>query len=131
MSTVGALTRVSGLAGMSRRAWLATDAVVTGACAVIYLLAAPVLVDLLGSDVGTTRALGGFLLGFTVVVALTASRPSWAAVHLVVAVNAVWVVASLVVAATGALDLTAVGRIWAVAQAGVVGVLAVQQARTT
>lgn len=120
------------LAAAPLRFWLMADAAITGLCAVAYLAAAPLVVDLMGSEVGSTRAIGGFLLGFAVVVALVAARSSTAswAVAAIVTVNAAWVAASLTVVLTGALGLTVLGVIWTIAQALVVAVLATQQFRT-
>lgn len=113
------------------RFWLGADAVVTGANAVVYLAAAPLVVDLLGATTGAVRAIGAFLLVFTGYVALAAVRAADPRhTRTVAAVNAGWSVASVVVVAVGALDLTAVGTVWAIAQAVVVGGLAVQQYRT-
>lgn len=112
------------------RPWFAADAVITGANAVIYLLAASALTGLLGAEEATYRAVGAFLLGYTAVVAAytwssVRARAGW----LIVAANELWVAASLVVAVLGSFDLNAVGRTWVVLQALVVGVLAVLQVR--
>jgi hypothetical protein len=123
---------VAASALQSVRTWLALDAAITGLCGALYLAAAPVVVDLMGSTTGTMRSLGAFLLAFAALVALAArpARPPGGAVPAIVAVNVVWVVASVVVAVAGALDLDGLGRAWAVAQAAVVAVLALQQWRT-
>lgn len=112
--------------------WLGADAAITGLNAACYLLAAPVVVDLVGSDAGTVRVIGGFLLAFAGVVAVVAARGGGSSrpVVAVVATNATWALASLVVVATGALDLTGLGSAWVVAQAAVVGFLAAQQYRS-
>ncbi|WP_036517240.1 hypothetical protein [Nocardioides sp. J54] len=112
------------------RLWFGADALVTGANALAYLVAAGPITDLLGGDAGTVRAIGAVLVGYALLVALyTRSRlatgPGWA----IVAANAVWVVASLEVALTGALGLDGPGRAWVVVQALVVADLAVLQAR--
>lgn len=111
--------------------WFTLDAVVTGANALTYLLAAGLVFDLIGLTTETARWLGVGLLAFTAAVAIAAWRrgPRWLAWD-VVAVNAVWVVASLVVAVSGALDLNGLGRVWTVAQAAVVGAFALLQARS-
>jgi hypothetical protein len=116
----------------SVRFWVAADAAITGANALIYLAAAPVIVDLMGSQTSDVRAIGGFLLAFAALVALVAAPTATPrfGVRVIIAVNAVWVLASLAVAVGGGLGLTALGTVWVVAQAGVVGVLAVQQYRT-
>lgn len=116
----------------SIRFWVAADAVITGANALIYLAAAPVIVDLMGSQTSDVRAIGGFLMAFAALVALVAAPTATPrfGVRVIIAVNAVWVLASLAVAVGGGLGLTTLGTVWVVAQAGVVGVLAVQQYRT-
>lgn len=112
------------------RPWFAADAVVTGANAVIYLLAASALTGLLGAEEATYRAVGAFLLVYAVgVAAYTWSSVGARAGWLIVAANELWVAASLVVAALGGFDLNAVGRTWVVLQAVVVGALAVLQSR--
>jgi hypothetical protein len=111
-----------------RRA-LRLDAVVTGLNGAAYLLAAPLLDDVLGLDPTLLRAVGAFLLAYAAVVWVVGSRPeiSRAAARAVVAVNAVWALDGLAVAATGWGSPTAVGTAWIVAQAGVVGAFAVLQ----
>lgn len=117
--------------GGALRFWLGADAVITGANAVVYLAAAPLVVDLLGTSTGAVRTIGAFLLIFAGYVALAAVRaPERGATRAVVAVNLGWSVASIVAVAVDALDLTAVGATWAIAQALVVGGLAVQQYRS-
>ncbi|KHL09058.1 hypothetical protein CLV56_0311 [Mumia flava] len=113
------------------RMWLQIDAVVTGVNALAYLVAAPLVVDLLGSTEGIVRGIGAFLLLFTLVVVAAAARAgrtpglAWA----VVAGNAIWTVVSLAVVVMGSLELTTAGSAWAVAQAVVVGGLAALQLR--
>ena len=116
---------------MLRRPWFAADAVVTGANAATYLLAAGLLVDLMAGDAATYRWLGGFLALYAGLVAAYAWGPvragaGWA----VVIANEAWVAASLVVAYVGAFGLNDVGRGWVVVQAVVVGALALLQARS-
>ncbi|MDQ6523908.1 hypothetical protein RB608_09870 [Nocardioides sp. LHD-245] len=114
----------------SRRLWFGADAVVTGANGLVYLAAAGLLVDLLGGDAATWRAVGVFLLAYAAGVALYARSPRSArAGWVIVVANALWVIASLDVAVTGALDLDPAGRAWVVAQAVVVGSFVLLQAR--
>lgn len=109
----------------SERTWLTADAVLTGLNGLAYLLVAGPLVELIGSEVSTFRIVGAFLLVFTALVALIArsNDPRGSATRMVVTANALWVLASLVVAGTGAPDLTTIGRVWAAAQGVVVGAL--------
>ena len=113
-----------------RRQWFAVDAAITGVNAVAYLAAAGLLADLLGGSAETYRWVGLFLAGYAALVGLYAgvARSAGAGWAIVVA-NAVWTVASLEVAATGAFGIDALGRGWVVAQALVVGGLALLQAR--
>ncbi|NYJ03664.1 hypothetical protein HNR19_004362 [Nocardioides thalensis] len=122
-------TQLDHTATTARRRWFGLDALVTGANGLAYLVAAGPLTDLLGGDATTFRWIGAFLLAYAVAVGAYAAAPRSAAVGwVIVGANAVWVVASLEVAVTGALDLDAVGRGWAAAQALVVGALAAIQA---
>lgn len=114
--------------------WFGADALVTGANAVAYLALSVPLVDVLGASRGTHLAVGTFLAVFALYVgavalasrrAATPRRGAWAAVL----VNAAWVVGSVVVAVAALGDYSALGRSWLVAQAVVVGALAVMQAR--
>jgi hypothetical protein len=111
------------------RQWLLADAVITGVNAIAYVALATWLTDLLGPDARTLRIIGAGLLVFTGVVGWAVMSGSRSLARGVVAVNALWVVGSLLLAATGALDLTAAGTVWAVAQALVVGLLAGLQAQ--
>ncbi|WP_435769587.1 hypothetical protein [Nocardioides sp. SYSU DS0651] len=128
-STVTGRSR-SGALTAGRGRWFAADAAITGVNAVAYLAAAGLLADLMGASAETYRWVGLFLAGYALAVGLYARstmpvRLGW----VIVVGNAVWVAASLEVAATGAFDLDALGRGWVVAQAVVVAALAVLQAR--
>ncbi|QYG95737.1 hypothetical protein HC251_23795 [Iamia sp. SCSIO 61187] len=98
---------------------LLVDAAVTGANGVAYLAGASLLDGVLGVSVGALRPIGAFLVAFAAVVAVVATRrpvPGGAVRELALA-NAAWVGASLVVAATDALDANGVGTAWTVLQA--------------
>lgn len=101
---------------------LLVDAVVTGANGLAYLAAAGVVGDLLDVSPTVLRPVGAFLVAFAAVVAWVATRPGipTGAVRELVAGNVLWVVASLVVAATNVLDANGWGTAWIVAQAAVV-----------
>ncbi|WP_040833447.1 hypothetical protein [Nocardia brevicatena] len=107
---------------------LRVDAVVTGVNGLAYLALSGPIESLLGLDRGIGIAIGVFLLAYAVAVAVVAapSRISGGASAGVIAVNAAWVVGS-VIATAGGLGLTAVGVVWAVLQALVVGVFATLQ----
>lgn len=115
-----------------RRLCFGVDAVVTAANGAGYLALAGLLDGVLGADAAALRAVGAFLLGFGLLVGgyalrrAAGARAGW----VLVTVNALWVVASLVVAAAGPGDLTTAGRVWIVLQALVVGGLSVLQAGT-
>jgi len=114
--------------GLLRTA-LTLDAAITGANGAAYLVAAPVLHDLLGPPVGALRAVGAFLLVFAAVVWFVGSRStiSLRAAGVVVAVNLVWVIDSLAAAALGWGSPTTIGTVWIVLQAAVVSGLAALQ----
>ena len=105
------------------------DAAVTGANGAAYLLAAPLLHDLLGVPSGTLRGLGAFLLLFAGGVALVAARPvvSPVATEAVIGANALWAVGSVAVVLAGGFALTGVGTAWVLLQAAVVGSFAALQ----
>ncbi|MFI6323164.1 hypothetical protein ACIBG8_36930 [Nonomuraea sp. NPDC050556] len=103
---------------------LALDAVVTGVNGLVYLAAAAPVGDLLGPDAGLLREIGVFLLVYTAGVAFVAFRPKDAAVKAVIALNAVWTLASIAAVVFGLLEFTTLGAVWAIAQALVVGVFA-------
>jgi len=114
--------------GLLRRA-LQLDAVVTGLNGAVYLAAAPVLDGVLGIEAMPMRAIGTFLLAYAAVVWVVGSRsriPRPGA-RAVVAVNAVWALDSVAVAATGWGSPTTLGTAWILLQAGVVGGFAVLQ----
>ena len=103
---------------------LRLDAVVTAANGAAYLLAAPLLADLLGLPAGWLRGVGVFLLLFSAVVWAVAARPAPPAVGTVVAANVLWAAGSLVVAAVGVGSPTVVGTVWIGLQALVVAAFA-------
>lgn len=112
------------------RVALKLDAVVTGANGAAYVVIAGPLADLLGMPTSFLRAIGVFLVIFAVAVweAATSDRPAPAAVLAVIALNALWVVDSIVVLATGAYDPTTVGAVWIALQAATVAGFAALQA---
>ena len=99
---------------------LILDAAVTGLNGVAYLAAAGPLEDLLGLPAAWLRAAGAVLLAFAVLVALASRRPTAAAVRAIVAVNALWVVGSIVFALAGWGSPDTAGTVWIVLQALVV-----------
>lgn len=116
---------------LSTRRWFTLDAVVTGANGLAYLALAGALGPLLGGSSVLYLTIGPFLVALSVGIGVFASgRGAGLAGRAIVAINTVWVLASVVVASTGALDLAPAGRAWALAQAAVVGALTVMQARS-
>jgi len=105
---------------------LRLDAAVTGLNGAAYLLAAPLLDDLLGLPAGLLRGTGVFLLAYAGAVWLVGARPrpSTAAVRTVIGLNALWAVGSIVAVLTDAGTPTTVGAAWIVLQAVVVAAFA-------
>jgi hypothetical protein len=129
--TSAAIGRITALRGESlTRAALGLDAVVTGANGVAYLAAASLLDEPLGMPAGFLRGVGAFLIVFAACVAYVATRRqvNRAAVYAVIALNALWVVDSIALAAFGWYDPTTGGSIWTILQAGVVAGFAALQA---
>jgi hypothetical protein len=126
------------IAGRSRsrtgtllRTALRLDAAVTALNGAAYLLAAPLLGDLLGLPSALLRGVGAFLLAFAAAVWLVAARrpTSIPAARAVVGANLLWIAGSLVAVATGAGSPTTAGTVWTVLQAAVVaGFVALQLA---
>jgi hypothetical protein len=107
---------------MSLRTALKLDALVTGANAAAYLVAAGPLEDLLGLSPALLRGTGAFLLLFSAAVWTLASRPrvSPSAALVVIALNVLWAADSIAFLATGVADPTTAGAVWIVMQAVVV-----------
>jgi hypothetical protein len=108
------------------RLTLVLDAVVTGVNGLVYLAAAGPASDLLGPDAGLLREIGGFLLVYGAAVGLLASRRviNPAATKAVIALNALWILGSVLAVVTGAAEFTTIGAVWAIAQALVVAAFA-------
>ncbi|MCK2216679.1 hypothetical protein MF672_023185 [Actinomadura sp. ATCC 31491] len=98
---------------------LTADSVVTGGNGLLYLVLAGPAGDLLGAEAGLLRGIGAFLLGYGVAVGLLAARrdPGTPGPRIVIAMNIAWTLGSVAAVVTGALGLTTVGAIWAIAQA--------------
>ena len=120
-------TTRDGITHRLARPFLLADAVTTGANGVVYLVAAPLLHDWFGAPTDVIRELGVFLVLVGVGVGVLATRRPVPrrAVAALSALNAAWVVASLVYAIRG--DLTTTGEAWTVLQAVVVAVFAAGQ----
>jgi hypothetical protein len=105
---------------------LAADAVVTGVNGLVYLAFAAPVSDLLGPGAPLLREIGVFLLLYGAAVGVLAGRHTLTrtATRAVIALNIVWTLASVAAVVTGAMDLTTIGAVWAVAQALVVALFA-------
>ncbi|GAA1075851.1 hypothetical protein [Nocardiopsis composta] len=114
------------------RTWLWTDAAACGASGALLAAASPWLPALLGYPAAFLVPVGIFLLLFGAWLGALASGRglSPAAVRAAVAVNAVWVAASLAVAVTGAFGATVLGTAFVLAQAAAVAVIAGAEAAT-
>jgi hypothetical protein len=102
------------------RGALVLDALVTGANGAVYLVAAGPLEDLLGVSAAWLRGAGAILLAFAAVVWAASRGPAARAVPAIVAVNALWALASVALAIAGWQDPTTAGTVWIVLQAIVV-----------
>ena len=111
------------------RTVLRADAAVTGLNGAAYLLAAPVLADVLGLPAAPLRGVGVFLLAFAGAVWAVGSRAAIrpGAVVAVVAANLLWVGASVAIAVAGWGTPTPTGTVWIALQAAVVAAFAVLQ----
>lgn len=105
------------------RVALKLDAAVSGANGAAYVVAAGPLGGLLGLSPSLLRAAGVFLVVFAALVWLAGSRRavSRSAVIAIVSLNALWAIASVAAAIVGWDSPEAVGTVWIVVQALVVG----------
>ncbi|AYY12110.1 hypothetical protein EF847_04695 [Actinobacteria bacterium YIM 96077] len=108
---------------------LAVDGAVSAVNGLIYVALAAAVGGLLGLPATLLVPVGAFLIlyGAGLAVMSGRSRLRALAVLAVVELNAIWVVASLVVAATGWFDPSTIGVVWIVLQAAVVAGFAVAQ----
>ena len=112
--------------GRLLRIALRLDAAASGALGVLSVAAAAPLAGLLGPTAGMLRGTGAFLIGYALVLALVAARPTiprpaaWA----VVAGNTVWVLGSIGAVVAGLATFTGLGVAVVLAQAAAVAVFA-------
>ncbi|TKK91712.1 hypothetical protein FDA94_02770 [Herbidospora galbida] len=111
------------------RLTLVSDAVVTGGNGLTYLLFAAPVSSLLGPEAGLLRGIGAFLVVYALAVGLLSTRHpiSRAATTAVIALNLLWTLGSVAAVLAGALTLTTIGAVWALAQAVVVAAFAALQ----
>jgi hypothetical protein len=119
------VTKFATPSSLLRNALLA-DALLSGATALLLVIAAEPLSSLLGLGVGLLRGSGWFILPFA---ALAASmrwraRLSRTSVFVLVVGNALWAVDSVLVLLLGWIEPTVPGEVFVVGQAVIVGVLA-------
>ena len=105
---------------------LLLDAAASGATAVMLIAGAGLLDGLLGLPVALMREAGLVLVPFVAFVAWVGTREEVArgAVSAIIAVNALWVVASIGLLASGWVAPTALGYAFVIAQATVVALFA-------
>ena len=108
-----------------RRA-LALDAIATGGTALLLIVGAEILSDYVGLPGGLMRGAGLVLVPFVGLVVWTAPRnPSPTGfVRLIILCNAAWVLASIVLLISRWVDPSALGYVFVLAQALVVGIFA-------
>lgn len=108
------------------RKTLAADAIASGAIGVLLAALPAYLAGLLGLPEALLEYTGVFLLGYAAFVAwlATRSRPVTALVWLVIVGNAIWVIDSLLLLASGWVGPTWLGYAFVIAQALAVGVFA-------
>lgn len=105
--------------------WIRLDALMSGSSGLLLAAGAPVLDGLLGIPVALLVPLGLVLLAYAAALELLARRGApVTGVKLVIAANALWVGASIVVVLADVLTLTMTGTVVAVGQAAAVALLA-------
>ena len=113
----------------SLRLVLLADAAASAATAALLVAGADVLERWLGLPVALMREAGLVLIPYVMLVLLVASRPAAAvaAVNAIIAVNAAWTAASLLLLAGGWVSPTALGIAFVLAQAVAVGAFGAMQ----
>ena len=108
------------------RLLLTVDALISGATGLAMILAAGVLEPVLSVPTAVLRSAGVMLLPFAAMVFVfsRAAQLTPARVRIVIALNVVWVVASILVLVTGWIQPTTLGLAFVVFQALVVAALA-------
>lgn len=115
---------------MNRHAFLRyallADAVASGATGLLMIAGADLLTSLLGLPVALMREAGLLLVPYVALVAFVGTREtiSRPAVKLIIALNVLWVVASIGLLISGLVAPTMLGYAFVIAQAVAVGVFA-------
>ena len=119
------VTKFATPSSLLRNALLA-DALLSGATALLLVIAAGPLSSLLGLGVGLLRGAGWFILPFAGLAASMRwrARLSRTPVFVLVVGNALWAVDSVLVLLLGWIEPTVPGEVFVVGQAVIVGVLA-------
>lgn len=115
----------------SIRQTLQIDAVASGALGLLMVVLADPFEERLGLPIALSLAVGGFLVVWAAFVAWAATRDSRGLTREIALLNSVWVVASLLFAVSGVVDLTALGVAFVLAQAAVVAGFVLLQTRST
>ncbi len=115
---------------LTLRRILMLDAVASGATGVLLIAGADLLTGWLGLSAGLMRGAGLILVPYVAFVAWLAlqAQPARGAVWLVVAANALWAVASVLILVSGLVAPTMLGVAFVIAQAAVVALLGELQA---
>lgn len=104
--------------------WLRLDALMSGSSGLLLAVGGPLVDGLLGAPAAFLVPLGLLLVGYAAALELLARGGAPAGgVKLVIAANALWVVASIVAVLADLLTLTAMGTVVAVVQAAAVALL--------
>jgi hypothetical protein len=105
---------------------LLLDAIATGVVALLLLTAGGLLADVLGLPAPLLRYAGLLLIPFVALVgwAGTRERAPRHVVRTIIAANALWVIASILLLLSGWVQPTALGYAFVIGQAAVVGVFA-------
>ena len=109
---------------------LVLDAVVSGAAAFLMVAGSSLLAPLLGLPSQLLFWAGAVLVPFVALLVIVSRRPFASRLVLIdiIAINALWVAASLVLLVSGWVEPTMLGTLFVVAQAAAVGGFAVLQA---
>lgn len=113
------------------RQTLALDAIVTGAAAVLMIAGSSILPAFTGLPEGLLFWAGIVLVPYVAMLALLARQTRLQRLWLidVIALNGLWVVASLGILVTGAVTPTLLGHAFVLAQAATVALFAILQAK--
>jgi hypothetical protein len=105
---------------------LLTDAIASCATGLLMIAGADALTGLLGLPVALMREAGLLLVPYVALVAFVGTRVAIArpAVHVIIAINVLWVVGSAALLVGGFVAPTMLGYAFVIAQAVAVGVLA-------